>query len=60
VRILDETAGRPCRFSVTFDRSIDDPTLAFVIWKNKALRAFMPPKLGERVLIEHEDGPMGL
>ena len=60
VRILDETAGRPSRFSITFDRSIDDPTLAFLIWKGKTLRALVPPRVGDQVLIEHEDGPMGL
>jgi len=60
IRILDETGGRPSRFSVTFDRSVDDPTLAFVIWKNQALRALVPPRVGERVLISHEDGPMGM
>ena len=60
IRILDETGGRPSRFSVTFDRSVDDPTLAFVIWKNKALRALAPPKIGEQVLVTHEDGPMGM
>ena len=60
VRILDETAARPSRFSVTFDRSIDDPTLAFVVWQNKALRALLPPKVGEQVVVKHEAGPMGL
>ncbi|HEX3852072.1 MAG TPA: hypothetical protein VHW01_13965 [Polyangiaceae bacterium] len=60
IRILDETAGRPSRFSITFDRSVDDPSLAFLIWKDKALRALVPPKVGEQVLIKHEDGPMGM
>jgi hypothetical protein len=60
VRILDDTSGRPVRFSVTFDRSVDDPSLAFLVWRSGALRAFIPPKLGEHSLVRHEAGPMGL
>jgi len=60
VRILDETDGRPARFAVRFDRSVDDPQLAFVIWKNGALRALVPPKVGAELLVRHEDGPMGM
>ena len=60
VQVLDENAGRPTRFSVQFDRPLEDETLAFVIWKRGALRAFIPPKLGETVLVEHELGPMGI
>lgn len=60
VHVLDDDAGRPTRFSVLFDRSLDDPSLAFVIWKSGGLRAFTPPKVGQELLIEHELGPMGI
>jgi hypothetical protein len=60
VRILDESAGRPTRFSVSFDRSLDDPSLAFLIWKDGGLRALAVPRVGERVLVKHELGPMGI
>ena len=60
VRILEDISGRPARFSVTFDRSVDDPSLAFLVWRGGALRAFVPPKLGARALVKHEVGPMGL
>jgi hypothetical protein len=60
VRILDETDGRPSRFSVRFDRPLDDPSLAFLIWKGGKLRAFTPPKIGDEALVRHEDGPMGM
>jgi len=60
VQILEEIAGRPTRFAVLFDRSLDDPSLAFLIWKDGALRALAVPRVGERVLVKHELGPMGI
>ena len=60
VEILDERAGRPTRFSVSFDRSVDDPSIALLIWKDGALRSLAAPSLGERVLVKHEPGPMGI
>jgi hypothetical protein len=60
VHVLSDDAGRPTRFSVLFDRSLDDPSLAFVIWKGGGLRALTPPRVGQEVLIEHELGPMGI
>lgn len=59
VRVIDESGGRPTRFSVLFDRSLDDPSLVLLIWKGGALRALRPPSLGARVRIEHEPGPIG-
>jgi hypothetical protein len=60
VRVLEEDAGRPTRFSVLFDRSLEDPSLSFVIWKRGGLRAFALPQAGQEVLVEHELGPMGI
>jgi len=60
VQILQEIAGRPTRFAVSFDRSLDDPSLSFLIWKDGGLRALAPPRVGERVLVKHEPGPMGI
>ncbi|HEV8247068.1 MAG TPA: hypothetical protein VGP93_14925, partial [Polyangiaceae bacterium] len=60
VQILEESAGRPARFSVSFDRSLDDPSLAFLIWKDGGLRALAAPAVGQPVLVRHELGPMGI
>jgi hypothetical protein len=60
VQILEESAGRPTRFSVLFDRSADDPTLSLLIWQAGALRALAVPGLGQQVLVKHELGPMGI
>ena len=59
-QILEESAGRPTRFSVTFDRSADDPTIALLIWRDGALRSLAVPSLGEQVFVKHELGPMGI
>jgi len=45
---------------VLFDRSLDDPTLSFLIWKGGMLRSLVAPRLGEEVLVKHELGPMGI
>ena len=60
VQILQERAGRPVRFAVSFDRSLDDPGLAFLIWKGGRLRALAVPRVGQQVLVKHELGPMGI
>ncbi|HEY0469583.1 MAG TPA: hypothetical protein VGC79_35580, partial [Polyangiaceae bacterium] len=60
VQILEESAGRPTRFSVLFDRSVDDPSLTLLIWKGGALRRLTAPSLGKQELVKHELGPMGI
>ena len=60
VHILEESAGRPTRFSVLFDRSLDDPSVALLIWKDGALRSLAAPSLGKQVLVKHQLGPMGI
>ncbi len=60
VRVLDVDAGRPTRFEVELDRSVDDPSFAFVVWRGGGLRKFTPPRLGETVLVRHETGPLGI
>ncbi|WP_394841870.1 hypothetical protein LZC95_32945 [Pendulispora brunnea] len=60
VLILEDTDGRPTRFSVTFDRPLDDPSLAFIIWHEGALRPLSLPPVGEEVTLKHEPGPMGI
>ena len=60
VEILEESAGRPTRFSVLFDRSVDDSSISLLIWQGGALRSLPAPRLGNQVLIKHELGPMGI
>ncbi len=60
VRILDDVGGRPTRFSVAFDRSVDDPSIALVVWQDGQLRALPPPAVGSAVFVKHQTGPMGI
>jgi hypothetical protein len=60
IAILDDDGGRPTRFAVTFDRSVDDPSIAIVQWKDGALRALPAPRVGSEVLLRHERGPIGI
>jgi hypothetical protein len=60
VAILADDGGQPTRFAVTFDRSVDDPSIAIVEWKDGALRALPAPAVGGEVLVRHERGPMGI
>jgi hypothetical protein len=51
--------GAPTRLAVEFDRPLDDPSLAIVIWKQGALRRMPTLALGESVRLPHEKGPSG-
>jgi hypothetical protein len=59
VRILDDDAGSPTRFAVSFDRPLDDPSIVFGVWEKGGLRTLAPPAVGEEVRVAHELGPMG-
>jgi hypothetical protein len=60
VRVLEDVEGRPTRFSVTFDRSVDDPSIALIVWQDGQIRALPPPSVGSEVLVKHQSGPMGI
>ena len=46
VRVLADTAGRPhVLHLLTLDRSVDDPSIALLIWRNGALRALPAPHI---------------
>jgi hypothetical protein len=52
IEILEtEADGAPTRVRYTFDRSIDDPTLSFVIVSPQGLRAYPMPAVGASVTI---------
>lgn len=60
VEILADAAGHPTRFAVTFDRPVDDPSIALVDWQSGALRTIAAMPIGAEVFIPHEVGPTGL
>lgn len=48
VREVDST-GVPTRARFTFERALDDPSLAFRYWKYSKIEPWKPPPVGERV-----------
>jgi hypothetical protein len=59
IQILEDVEGSPSRFSVTFDRSAFDPSIALVVWKDGRLRRLSPLAIGETIMLQHEKGPVG-
>lgn len=51
--------GAPTTVAVTFDRPLDDPSLAIVVWKQGALRRMPTLAQGESIRLTHEKGPAG-
>jgi hypothetical protein len=51
--------GLPARLEVTFQRSLDDPKLAFLIWRDHELIRLALPPLGETVELPWSPGPSG-
>ena len=59
VRVVASRDGRPTRFRVTFDRPLDDPTLALVTWKGGGIRRVTVPPVGTDLVLHHESGTSG-
>jgi len=47
VTILDDRAGRPTRASFQFTRTLDDPSLVFLVFRDGGLRRLTMPPVGE-------------
>jgi len=60
VRVLADDGERPTSIAVTFDRDLPDADLAFVVWRDGALRAFAVPDVGDETIVKHQVGPMGM
>jgi hypothetical protein len=46
VTIEDESACGPTRLGFAFDRPLEDPSLAFLVWRDGRLRRYAPPPVG--------------
>ena len=60
VHILDEQGGSPTRIEARFERSLDDPELWCLEWRDGALRRMTLPPVGGSVRIPHRRGSFGL
>jgi hypothetical protein len=59
VRVLADDGALPTRIAVTFDRPLPDPDVAFVVWRDNAIRSLTLPEIGDEIVVRHEAGPMG-
>ena len=41
--------GSPSRMTFTFDRSLDDPSMRWMTWKDGGYVPFLPPPVGQAV-----------
>jgi len=60
VEILETRDGGPSRVALHFDRALEDPTLAFLFWREGALVEAPPPAIGEDLRIPWTPGPTGM
>lgn len=59
VEILADAGGKPTRVAFHFDRDLEDPSIAFVEWRDGALRRAALPAVGETRLLRRSPGPTG-
>lgn len=59
VRVLEEQGGAPLRIEARFDRSLDDPSVWCIEWRDGKLRKRTLPRIGESVRIPYQRGAFG-
>ncbi len=57
VEVLADEGGAPTRIRARFDRPLDDPGLALLLWDGAALVRWAPPPVGESVELAWYPGP---
>jgi hypothetical protein len=60
IRVAAVTGGRPARLEVTLRRSLDDPEIVMLVWRDHRLARFTPPRVGETVELPWSPGPSDL
>ncbi|MBX3186299.1 MAG: hypothetical protein KF819_04755 [Labilithrix sp.] len=60
IRVLALRDGRPIRIEVMTGRPLDDPSYAFLTWRDGALERVPLPKAGETIRLQWSPGPVGL
>jgi len=58
IRVEAVKDGDPTRISVTFDTSVDDPSLALIVWRDGRLRPLGPLAIGSEVRVPKERAVM--
>jgi hypothetical protein len=56
-RVVEAVDGRPTAVNVHFDRALEDPSVALLVWREGRLRALRLPSVGEPIRIPWSSGP---
>lgn len=59
IRVAAVRDGRPARLEVTLRRSLDSPEVMLMVWRDRQLVRFAPPRIGETVELPWSAGPAG-
>ncbi|MBS2016234.1 MAG: hypothetical protein JST00_25350 [Deltaproteobacteria bacterium] len=59
-RIVAVDEGRPTEIELTFDTSLDDPSLRLLRWDGARFARLTPPPIGEAMVIPWSKGPLGM
>ncbi|HEX4419399.1 MAG TPA: hypothetical protein VH165_15915 [Kofleriaceae bacterium] len=59
IRVAALRDGHPSRLEVELRRSLDDPELGFLAWRDHRLERFTLPRIGETVELPWSPGPSG-
>ncbi len=60
VRVIATDDVGPTRVSFAFGRSLDDPSLAFLAWRNRRIERIEMPSVGEALVLAWVPGPTKL
>jgi len=59
ITILEANDTGPTKLGVTFERSLDDKALNFIVWKDGGMKHFEMPPVGGSVVVERGKGLLG-
>lgn len=60
IRVAALERGLPSRLEVELQRTLEDPVLGWVVWRDHRLERFVPPPVGETVELPWSSGPSGV
>jgi hypothetical protein len=57
IRVTALRDGRPARLEIALRRSLDDPEIGWVVWRDHRLERLVMPRVGETVELPWSSGP---
>jgi hypothetical protein len=56
VEVTEVVSGHPSRIKVEFPVPLEDPSMRILVWRDRGLRQFEPPPIGDEVLLKKTGG----